>query len=308
MLDTITLAFVTAIQSGTATLTEVSLPLLAVLATMAFYIQLSPLLASGGAGAGEALASTVFTLLKVGIFYWLLKNLVPLATAALLTFFQWGSAVGGGTVTPATLLHPSSFVAIGQKAAAPLADAIDRLGGFWFTKKPGVMLVYLVSEWLILLAFWLVAVHVVLTLIEFYFGVLVATVLVPFGVLAPTAFFAEFAIGWVTGGLVRVLLTAAIMGVATPLFQLVSFPTAGGDPTADTALTVALSSGLFALLAWVIPGRAASIAGRGVSLALHAGTVLATAAGGGRFLLMAQGAIRGISTLVQGARSAPKGT
>jgi hypothetical protein len=96
--------------------------------------------------------------------------------------------------------------------------------------------------------------------------------------------------------------------VATPLFQLVSFPTAGGDPTADTALTVALSSGLFALLAWVIPGRAASIAGRGVSLALHAGTVLATAAGGGRFLLMAQGAIRGISTLVQGARSAPKGT
>jgi len=220
MLDTITLAFLNAIQSGTATLTGVSLPLLAVLATIAFYVQLGPLLASGGAGAGEALASTVLTLLRVGVFYWLLKNLAPLATAALLTFFQWGAAAGGGAVTTTTLLHPSSFVAIGEKAAAPLADAIDRLGGFWFTKKPWVMLTYWLSSWAIILAFWFVAVHVVLTLIEFYFGVMVATVLVPFGVLAPTAFFGEFAIGWVTGGLVRVLLTAAIMGIATPLFAL----------------------------------------------------------------------------------------
>src|SRR6266446_3952813 len=107
------------------------------------------------------------------------------------------------------------------------------------------MLVYWLSSWLILLAFWFVSVHMVLTLIEFYFGVMVATVLVPFGMPSVTALFGEFAIGWVT------------------------------------------------------PGRAASIAGRGVSLARHAGTVLAAAAGPGRGILVASQAIRGVSSLLR---------
>ena len=299
MLDNITLAFLGAIQSGTTSLARFSLPLLGVLALIALYTQLGPLLASGSAGAGDAIATVLLQAIKTGILFWLLVHLVPLATDALLTFFQWGSAAAGGAITPATLLQPSSFVAIGQKAAAPLADAIDRLGGFWFTKKPWVAITYWVSSWLIIGAFWFVAVHVVLTLIEFYLAVMVTTVLLPFGIWAPTAFFAEFTIGWVTGGLVRILVTAAIMGIAIPLFVLARFPAGGGDPTADTALTTALATALFALLAWVIPGRAAAIAGRGVSLALHAGTVVSGAAGAGRAVLATRAAIRGASSLLK---------
>jgi len=299
MLDTITLAFLGAIQTGTASLARFSLPLLRVLAIIAIYTKLGPLVASGSAGAGDAIATVLLQAIKTGILFWVLVHLVDFSTDALLTFFQWGSAAAGGAITPASLLKPSSFVAIGQKAAAPLADAIDRLGGFWFTKKPWVMLTYWVSSWLIIAAFWFVAVHVVLTLIEFYLAVMVTTVLLPFGIWTPTAFFAEFTIGWVTGGLVRMLVTAAIMGIALPLFNLARFPANGGDPTADTALTVGLATALFALLAWVIPGRAAAIAGRGVSLALHAGTVVSGAAGAGRAVLATRAAIRGASSLLQ---------
>ena len=50
--------------------------------------------------------------------------------------------------------------------------------------------------------------------------------------------------------------------------------TAGGDPTYFGALIAGLTSLIFAILAWVIPARAAAIAGRGVSLAVHGGTIV----------------------------------
>jgi len=54
LLNDITSVFVTAIEAGTATLLAFSLPLLAIFATIAFYMQLGPQLASGGVGVGEA--------------------------------------------------------------------------------------------------------------------------------------------------------------------------------------------------------------------------------------------------------------
>jgi type IV secretory pathway TrbF-like protein len=68
---------------------------------------------------------------------------------------------------------------------------------------------------------------------------------------------------------------------------------------------VAIASGIYTVLAWVVPGRAAAIAGRGVSLALHGGAlvagggaVLAAAASPLRGVLLAPAAIRGVSALL----------
>src|SRR5262245_2284986 len=98
-LDTITSAFVTALQAGTGTLAAFSLPLLAVFATMAFYTQMGPLVAGGTVSAGDAVATVLFLAVKIGVFYWLLVHLAPLATAAFDTFLQWGVATGGGLST-----------------------------------------------------------------------------------------------------------------------------------------------------------------------------------------------------------------
>jgi hypothetical protein len=115
-----------------------------------------------------------------------------------------------------------------------------------------------------------------------------------------TAFFTEFSIGWITGGLVRVLVTTAMVGIAQPLFSSLATPlTAGGDPTLYGGLMTALVSLIFAILSWVIPGRAAHIAGRGVSLALTASTVVSSAAGAGRGALVLTSAIRGVSHMMR---------
>jgi hypothetical protein len=75
--------------------------------------------------------------------------------------------------------------------------------------------------------------------------------------------------------------------------------TGGGDPTLYSSIVVAATSGVFALLSWVIPGRAAAIAGRGVSLAVHGGTLMAGAAGGLRGVIAVTMAIRGISSMIR---------
>src|SRR5438128_1527313 len=95
VLDTITAAFVDAIQAGIGALSVYSLPLLGVFAIIAFYEHLGPSLASGGAGVGDALAGTLLTLVKTGVFYWILLHFAEIATAAFDTFLGWGIATSG---------------------------------------------------------------------------------------------------------------------------------------------------------------------------------------------------------------------
>jgi P-type conjugative transfer protein TrbL len=299
-LDTITAAFVSALQGGAETLGAFALPLLGVLAIIAFYTQLGPLLAMGGVGAGDAIASALLLLVRTGIFYWLLVNLSPLATAAFQTFLLWGNTAVGGSVTANTFTTPSTLIDLGFKIGKPLLE----FGSLWqrLTTKwlPVMAFLHGLAYYAVLLSFLGVALHLMMTIIEYHMAVLVGAVLMPFGVLQPLAFFGEFSIGWLTGGLVRILVTGAIIGIAVPLFDVLSpTTTAGGDPTVYSSLMMAFTALVFAILSWVVPGRAASIAGRGVSLALHGGAIVAGAAGGLRGVLAVQAAIRGISSLLR---------
>ena len=56
-----------------------------------------------------------------------------------------------------------------------------------------------------------------MVVIELYMAVMLAAVLIPWGVVSVTAFFTEFSIGWVTGGLVRIMVTAASDLIPPPL-------------------------------------------------------------------------------------------
>lgn len=300
ILDTITAAFVGAIQAGTGALAAYSLPLLAAFALIAFYVHVGPLVASGGAQVGDAVAGVVLIAVKAGVFYWLLVNLAPMATAAFATFLQWGVTPASSGFSGAAFLAPSKVLDVGFVLATPIRAFTDRLLNWAAVWNWPTLLTYTLTYYLILLAFGFIALHLMMTIIEYHLAVLVGTVLIPWGVLQPTAFFSEFSLGWITGGLVRVLVTSSIVGIAVPLFSLVKLTrTAGEDPTLFTALVAGLTSGIFAILSWVIPGRAAAIAGRGVSLALHGGTILAGAAGAGRGVLLVSHVMRGASSLLR---------
>ena len=57
------------------------------------------------------------------------------------------------------------------------------------------------------------------TQIEYHLSVMVGAVLIPFGMFGPTAFLTEFCIGWITGGLLRVLVTAVLVGIGLSPLQ-----------------------------------------------------------------------------------------
>ncbi len=130
ILDTITAAFVNALSDGQQALAAYSLPLLGVFAVIAFYVQFAPLLASGGGGAGDAVASVLFITVKMGIFYWILVNLAGMAEAAFLTFLQWGIAPAGGGLSAQTFLSPSTVLDVGFRLGKPLRTFTDSWVGW----------------------------------------------------------------------------------------------------------------------------------------------------------------------------------
>lgn len=298
-LDLVTQTYVTALQGGLDTLAVYSIPLLAAFATIAFYTHMWPVVMSGSGLMADGLAETLLLLVKFGTFYWLLIHLGAITDAALQTFLQWGLGAGG-SMTLDTYKQPSVIVDQGFRVAKPL---IDFQVGFLQRLVPAFAMTlwgYSLGYWCVVLSFMAVALHLMMVIIEYYLAVMCAAVLLPWGVLSVTAFFTEFSLGWFTGGLVRIMLTTVMGGLATPIFENAAVKTtAGNDPSWYGGILMAVVSIVYAILSWVIPGRAAHIAGRGVSLALHAGTVMATAAGPGRGVLMVTSAIRGFSQLMQ---------
>ena len=81
--------------------------------------------------------------------------------------------------------------------------------------------------------------------------------------------------GWVLGGLVRVLVSCSIIGMAVPLFQLLLVPPSGIMDISNTALRLG-GTLFFAAIALAVPGKAANWASR-AGLALSGSTVLAGA-------------------------------
>lgn len=300
ILNDIVSAFVQALQAGTATLTSYSFPLLLMAATLAFYFQVGPQLAQGGIGVADTLGSFLLLLLKIGIVYWIVLSLPDLANAAFDTFVQWGAAASGGSFTRASFFSPGEVVDMGFRVGRPLRDFFTSVGAWlggntnWAT-----LLVYFLAYWITVAGFFFLALALMMTIIEFNLAVMAGTVLIPWAVFPALAFLAETSIGLIVGSLVRVLFTAALVGLARPLFRsLTPHLSSGQDPTWYSAVLCGGVSLIFTILAWVIPARAAALAGR-VSLALGAGDVIAGVATTTRLVsLPFRAAIRGASRLI----------
>lgn len=297
ILDIITSAFVQGAKDGAPRLLLYTIPLLGVLAVISYYAHMGPVIMSGGQ-LGDVLATFILTIIGYGIFYYLLINFIPLTTAALLTFIQWGVAVGGVYTSPEVFLKPSSILILGFQAGEPIIRYVQKYISWSALFNLPTLLIYLWAYVVIVIAIAFVALHLSTTIIEFYFAAMVGIVMVPFSVLSHTAFFAEFGIAWIAGSLVRAMITIGIVALGTPFFEiLIVKSTAGGDPTLYSALVTLIASVIFAIYSWVIPARAAGIAGRGTAIALTGGTLIRGLTGGA---VTTVDIIRGTSKLIGG--------
>jgi type IV secretory pathway TrbL component len=311
LIDDITTAFLAALQAGGQNLGTYSLAILSFCALIAYHKEYA-MVVMQGTGLGDALAGLLVFAMTMIAYYWVMVNLFPMAEAALATAIQWGlQGTGGTTLTMEMIKKPSFIMTEGLKAAYPVAEQAT-----WFEQikqtlrmlnHPGDMVAY----WFVVLAFLAITAHHMMMLIEYHLAVICAAVLIPWGLWSATASIGEFSVGWLTGAFIRALVSTAMVGIATPLFGLLNKPAEGFITLYNTGMLVG-GAFLFAVLAWVIPARAAGIASRGMSLALHGGTVTAAAMSFARFGMMAHGVgaavTRAHSRMMAARQLVPTGT
>jgi P-type conjugative transfer protein TrbL len=296
-------AFMVALDGAFGALQIYSLGLLGTLAFVYYGLHFGSMV-TRPSYASEALGDFLWMILKIGAFYWLLFVLYDLMwNRALPTFIQWGAEASGGVFTAAHFREPSMIIEVGFRVAYPVKSFLDRFIGMDLPFYLVDLGMGAVAYWLTILAFGFIALAMMMAMIEFKLAVATGTVLIPWGIVAQTASLGELSLSWLVAGLVRVLMITIIGGIALPLFDALALPLPGvtGDPSVAQTMTLPIAALFFAVLAWVVPNRAAGFAGRGMALALTGEHVMGgsmTAMAGIRASArLAGGAIRGTSRL-----------
>ncbi|HEY2010800.1 MAG TPA: P-type conjugative transfer protein TrbL [Rhizomicrobium sp.] len=243
----------------------------------------------------DVIARLIRKTLYIGLFAFIIGNFNSLAQVVFNSFAGLGLEAGGGTLTQAQLLQPGNLAQIGINAGKPILTAISGMMGFTGFFSNFVQIAVLFIAWLIvILSFFVMAIQLFVTLIEFKLTTLAGFLLVPFGLFGRTAFLAEKVLGNVVSSGIKVLVLAVIIGIGSTIFSQF---TSGfnNPPTINDALTLILAS--LSLLGL-------SIFGPGVANGLVAGgpQLGAGAAAGSSLAAFGLGAA-GVATSMAGGRA-----
>ena len=261
----------------------------------------------------DIIARLVKKTLFVGVFAYIIGNWNTLARIVFDSFAGLGLVATGGTISASELLQPGRIAQVGLEAGQPILASIADLSGFVAVFENFIQIGILFFAWLVvLLSFFILAIQLFVTLIEFKLATLAGFILVPFGLFNKTAFMAERVLGLVISSGVKVLVLAVIVGIGSTIF---SEFTAGfaGEPTINDAMSVVL--GALALLALGIfgPGIANGIvsggpqlgAGAAVGTGIAVGGAAVAGVAGTRMALGTSGAaLRGASAVGSGTATA----
>ncbi|MCK4141930.1 P-type conjugative transfer protein TrbL [Ralstonia pseudosolanacearum] len=255
-------------------------------------------------GQGEdVMAKLIRKVLYVGAFAYIIGNFNWLASIVFRSFAGLGLTASGSIVSMETFLQPGRLAKTGIDAGMPILDQISEMAGFpeVFINITPIVVMFL--AWLVVIVcFFVLAVQLFITLIEFKLTTLAGFVLVPFALWNKTAFLAEKVLGNVVSSGVKVLVLAVIVGIGTGLFA--EFQVTPDEPSINHALVVMLAS--LALLALGIfgPGIATGLISGGPQLG--AGAMAGAALGAAGTAVAVGAAATGVGGAVAaGARMAP---
>ena len=258
----------------------------------------------------DIIARLVKKTLFVGVFAYLVGNWNNLARIVFDSFAGLGLKASGTGFSAQDLMRPGKVAQTGLDAARPLLESISDLMGWVAFFENFIQIACLLFAWaLVILAFFILAIQLFVTLIEFKLSTLAGFVLIPFGLFGKTAFMAERVLGNVISSGIKVLVLAVIIGIGSTLFSEFTRGFGGVTPTIDDAMAIVLAALSLAGLGIFGPGIASGLVSGGPQLGAGAaiGTGLAVggaafAAGGGAML-----AARGGAAALSGGAAAVRG-
>ncbi|MCB9942787.1 MAG: P-type conjugative transfer protein TrbL [Geminicoccaceae bacterium] len=269
----------------------------------------------------DIIARLVKKTLFVGIFAYIIGNWNNLARIVFESFAGLGLMASGTSFSVADLMRPGRVAQTGLDAGRPLLESISDLMGWVSFFENFIQIACLLFAWaLVVLAFFILAVQLFVTLIEFKLTTLAGFVLIPFGLFGKTAFMAERVLGNVVSSGIKVLVLAVIIGIGSTLFSQFTAGFGGVTPTIDDAMAIVLAALSLLGLGIFGPGIAnglvsggpqlgagaavgTGLAVGGAALAAGGGTMLA-AKGGAAILSGGAAAVRGGATAAGGASAA----
>ena len=260
---------------------------------------------SHATGQGEdVIAKLIRKVLYVGAFAYIIGNFNWLAGIVFRSFAGLGLTASGSTLSMENFLQPGRLAKVGIDAVAPILKQIGDMAGFpeVFVNITPIVVMFL--AWLIvLLCFFVLAIQLFITLIEFKLTTLAGFVLVPFALWNKTAFLAEKVLGNVVSSGIKVLVLAVIVGIGSGLFSEFNIP-AGSEPSIDRALVIMLASLAMLALGIFGPGIATGLVSGGPQLG--AGAMAGAAIGAAGTAVAVGAAAAGVgSAVTAGARMAP---
>jgi type IV secretion system protein TrbL len=255
-------------------------------------------------GGEEVIGKLIRKTLYVGAFAFIIGHFNTLAGILFRSFAGLGLVASGSTLTQAQFLRPGLLAKVGADAAQPIMVQISSLTGFpeVFANLDVISVLFL--AWLVVIvSFFVLAVQLFVTLIEFKLTTLAGFVLVPFALWNKTAFLAERVLGNVVSSGIKVLVLAVIFGIGTGLFAQFQVPP-GTEPSIDLALTIMLASLAMLGLGIFGPGIATGLVSGAPQLG--AGAAAGTALGAAGLAVAGGAAIAtGGAAVAAGARMAP---
>ena len=239
----------------------------------------------------DIIARLVKKTLFVGIFAYIIGNWNNLARIVFDSFAGLGLMASGTGFSAADLMRPGRVAQTGLDAGRPLLDSISDLMGYWSFFENFIQIACLLFAWaLVILAFFILAIQLFVTLIEFKLTTLAGFVLIPFGLFGKTAFMAERVLGNVISSGIKVLVLAVIIGIGSTLFSQFTSGFGGATPSIDDAMAIVLAALSLLGLGIFGPGIATGLVSGGPQLGAGAAVGTGLAAGG---MALAGGAAAG---------------
>jgi len=250
--------------------------------------------------------SLIKKVLYVGAFAFILNNFSSLATIIFDSFAGLGLRATGSPISASDLVRPGFVAATGYTAAEPLLDEVSNLVGPIAFFENFITITILMFAWLVvLLAFFILAIQLFITILEFKLTTLAGFVLVPFALWNKTAFLAERVLGNVVAAGIKLMVLAVIVGIGSTLFGAFASSFAGGDITLEQAAATVLGALSIFMLGIFGPGIAAGLIsgapqlGAGAAVGSAAGLAIGGAAAAGA-------AVGGVRTLGSGTIGATR--
>ncbi|OJW31169.1 MAG: P-type conjugative transfer protein TrbL [Rhodospirillales bacterium 69-11] len=265
-------------------------------------------------GEGNVLGALIKKILYVGAFAYIINNFQSLAAIIYNSFAGLGLTATGSGLTAEDLLRPGKIAGTGFQAAYPLLQQAGHYVGFTTLFSHLVPILVLLFAWaIVVLSFFILAVQLFITILEFKLTTLAGFVLVPFALWNKTSFLAERVLGNVVSSGIKVMVLAVIVGIGTTFFSQFTSAVPTQEPSLAAAMSLALGSlalfglGIFGpgVAAGLVAGApqlgAGAVAGTAMATA---GTAMLAAGGAGMAARGGLGAVRAATAIGSGASTA----